>query len=99
VAGVPGYSTKGRPVSVMGLQSLLGTAAMAGRGVSMLTPAFFREEIAAGRLIQPFDLLAPAGRAYYLVYPEGRRNSPKIRAFRDWILPATAAMRPGEPQA
>lgn len=92
-AGVPGYSTQGRPVSMMGLQSLLGTAAMAGRGMSMLTPAFFRDEIAAGRLIQPFDLLAPAGRAYYLVYPESRRNTPKIRAFRDWIIEATEPMR------
>ena len=59
----------------------------------MLTPAFFREEIAAGRLIQPFDLLAPAGRAYYLVYAESRRNTPKIRAFRDWIMDATEGLR------
>ena len=92
-AGVPGYSTEGRPVSMMGLQSLLGTAAIAGRGVSMLTPAFFRDEIAAGRLIQPFELLAPAGRAYYLVYPESRRNTPKIRAFRDWIMEASEGLR------
>ena len=97
-AGVEGYSSVGRSVSYLGLQSLLGTAAMAGRGVAMLTPAFFRDEISSGRLLQPFPLLASAGRGYYLVYPEGRRNSPKIRAFRDWILPATAAMRPGEPR-
>ncbi|WEK02851.1 MAG: LysR substrate-binding domain-containing protein [Candidatus Devosia phytovorans] len=92
-AGVPGYSIEGRPLSMMGLQSLLATAAMAGRGVSMLTPAFFRDEIASGRLIQPFDLLAPAGRGYYLVYPESRRNSPKIRAFRDWIIEASKSLR------
>lgn len=93
LAGVPGYSTEGRPLSMMQLQSLLGAAAMAGRGVSMLTPAFFRDDIAAGRLIQPFDLLAPAGRGYYLVYPESRRNSPKIRAFRDWIIEASKPLR------
>nr|WP_314261465.1 LysR substrate-binding domain-containing protein [uncultured Devosia sp.] len=91
--GVPGYSIEGRPLSMMGLQSLLATAAMAGRGVSMLTPAFFKDDIAAGRLIQPFDLLAPAGRGYYLVYPESRRNSPKIKAFRDWILEASRPLR------
>lgn len=93
VAGVPGYSTDGRPLSMMMLQSLLATAAMAGRGVTMLTPAFFKDDIAAGRLIQPFDLLAPAGRGYYLVYPESRRNSPKIKAFRDWILEASKPLR------
>lgn len=92
-AGVPNYTAEGRPVTMMGLQSLLGVAAMAGRGVAMLMPAFFREEIASGRLIQPFPLLASAGWSYYLVYPESRRNSPKIRLFRDWILDASKSLR------
>lgn len=95
-AGVPGFSAEGRPVSMMNWQSLLATAAMAGRGVTMLTPGLFREEIASGRLIRPFSLLAPAGRAYYLVYPESRRNAGKIRMFRDWMLAATAYMREGD---
>lgn len=94
-AGVTGYSAKGRPVSTLGLQSFLGTAAMAGRGVAMLTPALFRDEIASGRLIQPFPLLASAGRGYYLVYPENRRNAHKVKMFRDWMLEATAFMREG----
>lgn len=92
-AGVPGYTAQGRPMSTMGLQNLLGTAAMAGRGVAMLTPGFFRDEIASGRLLQPFDLLATDGRAYYLVYPESRRTAPKVRAFRDWIIAATEPLR------
>ncbi|MHA6298196.1 LysR substrate-binding domain-containing protein [Devosia sp. CAU 1758] len=92
-AGVEGYSVEGRPVSMMGQQSLLGTAAMAGRGVAMLTPALFRDEINAGRLVQPFPLLAKAARGYYLAYPESRRNALKIRMFRDWMLEATAYMR------
>jgi len=92
-AAVPGYSVEGRPVTMMGLQSLLGTAAMAGRGVAMLTPAFFRDEIASGRLLRPFPLLASVGRGYYLVYSESRRNAPKIRAFRDWILEASKPLR------
>ncbi|KRB01419.1 LysR family transcriptional regulator [Devosia sp. Root685] len=93
IAGVPGFSAEGRPMSMLNWQSLLGTAAMAGRGVTMLTPALFRDEIASGRLIQPFKLLAPAGRGYYLVYPENRRNAPKVKLFRDWMLGATAFMR------
>ena len=93
-AGVPGYSPVGRPNFSLGVQSLLATAAMAGQGVTMLTPAFFRDEIATGRLLQPFALLAPAGRGYYLVYAESRRNALKIRTFRDWMLAATAFMRP-----
>lgn len=92
-AGVRGYSAEGRPNSMLGWQSLLGTAAMAGRGVAMLTPALFRDEIDAGRLLQPFPLLASDGRGYYMVYAESRRNLPKVRLFREWMLQATAYMR------
>lgn len=95
-AGVHDYSAEGRSGLMMGVQGLLGTAAMAGRGVAMLTPAFFREELASGRLIQPFPLLATAGHGYYLVYAESRRNALKIRLFRDWMLEATADMRAKE---
>ncbi|TIX45317.1 MAG: LysR family transcriptional regulator, partial [Mesorhizobium sp.] len=51
-----------------------------------VTKALFKTELADGRLIQPFDLVGDDGHAYWLVYPTARRNVPKIRAFRDWIL-------------
>ncbi len=65
---------------------MLGTAAVAGQGVAMLMPAFFAADLAAGRLVQPFDLLATDGDSYWLVYAQERHNVPKIRAFREWIL-------------
>lgn len=68
------------------VQSLLGTAAIAGQGLAILMPAFFAGDIAAGRLVQPFPLMATDDTAYWLVYPETRKNVRKIRAFRDWIL-------------
>ena len=67
------------------VQSLLGTAAVAGQGVAILMPAFFSADIAAGRLVQPFDLMATDDTGYWLVYPEARQGTRKIRAFRDWI--------------
>lgn len=54
--------------------------------MAILTRAFFTTDLAEGRLIQPFDLMGYDGQGYWLVYPEARRNVPKIRAFRDWIL-------------
>ena len=38
--------------------------------------------------MQPFPELADDGQngGYWLLYPELRRNVPKIKAFRDWIL-------------
>jgi len=67
-------------------QVMLGRAAMAGQGVAILTPAYFAAELAAGRLVQPFDLVARSDSSCWLVYPQERQSSPKIRAFRDWIL-------------
>lgn len=86
LADVPSEDLEGRPDASMGSQAHEASAAMAGQGVAILTPAFFAAELAEGRLIQPFDLTGYDGQGYWLVYPEARRNVPKIRAFRDWIL-------------
>jgi LysR family transcriptional regulator, glycine cleavage system transcriptional activator len=93
LAGVNVPPTPDRPFSRLGSQNLEAAAAIAGRGVAMVTPAFYSDDVTGGRLVQPFDITGWDGHGYYLVYPEGRRNSPKIKAFRDWIVPATAALR------
>ena len=67
------------------LQTITASAAMVGAGAALLTPEFFELEIAAGRLIAPYETLSEDGDAYWLAYPESRRNVPKIKAFRDWI--------------
>jgi LysR family transcriptional regulator, glycine cleavage system transcriptional activator len=71
-------------------QAAEGNAAMAGHGVGMLSPLMWRAELAAGRLVQPFALHVNEGPSYWLVYPEHRRQQPKIRAFRDWLLAEVA---------
>ncbi len=80
-------------------QALEGNAALAGHGVGLLTPLYWRAEIAAGRLVQPFDLVIVSGPALWLVYPEHKRGRAKIRAFRDWLLAemsAEAALAPAD---
>jgi LysR family glycine cleavage system transcriptional activator len=72
-------------------QALEGNAALAGHGVGLLTPFYWRGELAAGRLVQPFDLVVVTGPALWLVYPEHKRGRAKIRAFRDWLLAEIAA--------
>ncbi len=74
----------------LSMQALDAAAAMDGHGVTLLTPAYFRRELAEGRLIQPFEQVIDEGQAYWLAYPETRRNAPKIRAFRDWIIAEAA---------
>ncbi|WP_102961031.1 LysR substrate-binding domain-containing protein [Mangrovicella endophytica] len=83
-----------RQRSTLGDQHLEARACIAGHGVAMLTPSFYADEVAAGLLVQPFDILAGDGQSYWLCYPEPRRNLPKIRAFRDWLLPLFADAAP-----
>jgi LysR family glycine cleavage system transcriptional activator len=66
--------------------SMLLEAAVAGQGVALGRSVLAAGEIAMGRLVRPFALTQPADFAYYLVFPEGAAERPKIRAFRDWIL-------------
>ena len=78
---------EGRPRARFGSQTFEASAAIAGHGVAILTPAFYRRELASGLLAQPFPLVCSDDKtAYWLTYPETRRHQPKIRAFRDWLL-------------
>lgn len=85
-AGVEVTEPPGRGGIRLDSQASEGHAAMAGQGVAMLTPFFWRNDIADGRLVQPFDQLSTRGYGYWLVVPEHRRNVPKIRRFRDWLI-------------
>lgn len=82
-----------RPTSLnaLGAQDLEARAAVSGHGVAMLSPFFFRDDLAAGRLVQPFDLSVGDGKTYWLAYPPARRNARKVIAFRRWIEDAVAA--------
>ena len=44
--------------------------------------------IAAGLLVQPFRHVTCYRNGFWLVYPEHKRNVPKVRALRDWLLEA-----------
>lgn len=67
-------------------QVLDGQAALAGQGVAMLNPAMFPQALADGRLRQVFPQLATDPRCFRLTYAPHKRNSAKIRAFRDWMI-------------
>lgn len=76
----------GKPGLIMSTDLHEARAALAGYGVAMLMPRFFRLELANGSLIQPFAQQSSMGRSFWLVYPKGRRNRPAIRKFRAFLL-------------
>ncbi len=59
-------------------------AVLRGHGVALVDSLFVQEDIASGRLIQPFDIAIPLG-AYWLVTRDFGRLSPEAQAFADWM--------------
>lgn len=78
------------PGLVLGTQLNEARAAMAGQGVALLTPRYYRFELATGALVQPFPHVAKSRNALWLVYPTASRNRPAIRAFRQFLLDEVA---------
>jgi len=68
-------------------------AAVAGQGVALTRGALASDDLAAGRLVKPFDLNLPVDWAYYLVTQPNADSQPKIAAFRDWLLDEVARDR------
>lgn len=67
-------------------------AAVEGAGVLLTHAVLAHDDLASGRLIQPFDLCLPTDRAYHLVYPEANAPLKKIELFRDWVVAEVTAM-------
>ena len=61
-------------------------AAVQGEGVVLGRSALVADDLAAGRLVRPFELSLPAGFAYYAVYPPRALQRPGVKAFRDWLM-------------
>ena len=70
------------PVLQMQTQQMIGSAAMAGQGMALLTPALFDRDLDAGRLIQVFPIVVSHYDVkYYLVYPEEPAESRQNQGF------------------
>ena len=78
-------------------QVMEANAVRAGSGIALMTPMFWRMELATGRLVQPFPHLLITERSHWLVYPEARRTQPKIAAFREWLLKQAGDAAKNEP--
>ncbi|UVO51821.1 transcriptional regulator GcvA [Sphingomonas sp. SUN019] len=82
-----------RPGVRLDSQAHEGNAAIAGQGMAILTPFFWRNDLAEGRLVRPFAQVSTRDYGYWLVYPEHRRRVPKIARFREWLLAEIAKDR------
>lgn len=62
-----------------------GSAAREGFGIALMTPLIWREDLAAGRLVQPFATMFLPGTGHWLVHPEQRVGVRKLERFREWL--------------
>ena len=76
--------------------SVANQAAISGVGLAMVQTAYFRNEIASGQLVVPFDTVLQRDCGYYLTVARERRNADHIAIFRDWLLEQLAAQDEGE---
>lgn len=60
-------------------------AAVDGVGVAMGITPYVDDDLAAGRLVAPFDAWIPKKLRWYLVYRDARADEPAFAAFRNWI--------------
>ena len=65
-------------------------AAADALGVVATLPFLAAPELAAGRLILPFELQVPLKSAYYVVSTEAGAARPEVAAFRAWMLEEAA---------
>jgi LysR family transcriptional regulator, glycine cleavage system transcriptional activator len=66
-------------------------AAVEGQGVALSLEPLARADLAAGRLVAPFDVSLALRSAYYLVSAETAAEVPANAAFRQWLLAQAAA--------
>ena len=88
-AGLPASLAAGPGLTFdLGLMAL--QAAVDGLGVALGRTPFVEADIAAGRLVMPFDIALPSEAGFYIVAPEPSANAPKIAQFRDWLISVAA---------
>lgn len=61
-------------------------ASIDGAGIVLGWRFLAAKDLAARRVVEPFDLTLPLGSSFYLVYPEAQSLRPNIAALRDWLM-------------
>jgi LysR family glycine cleavage system transcriptional activator len=61
-------------------------SAIQGQGVTLASKLLATEDLAAGRLVQPFETYYRVDMGYFLVSSLASVNDSRVEGFRDWIL-------------
>ena len=61
-------------------------AASQGLGVAIVPELLVSKVLEAGTLVKPFDAAVKSTGSYYLLCQQHQWDTPKVRAFREWLL-------------
>ena len=70
------------------MENMAVQAAIDGHGVALVDDILAADDVAAGRLVRPFDSSfgKPLSFSYYLLTKKESVEQPKIEAFRNWLI-------------
>ena len=83
-AGVPTPPIRG---PIFDASATMASAAAGGVGVALLPVRLFEQDLASGRLVQPFSLCVDAGR-YWLTRLKSRPETAAMATVREWLQQA-----------
>ena len=69
-------------------------AALDGQGVALALKPLVENDVAAGRLIVPFDIAVASPFGYFLVMRKAVTHRHSVAAFRQWLLAEAQAIQP-----
>ena len=72
---------------------MLLEAAIEGQGIGLVAAPLAANDIAAGRLVQPFETSLPVRLSYHFVTSKQKARNAKVIAFREWIFEESAYLR------
>ena len=92
---VPSWETWLKAAGVTGVDATQGPRfntsfftlemAVSGMGVALAQSTLVSADLAEGRLVRPFSVSIPVESAFFIVGPPATFETPKIKAFRDWL--------------
>jgi len=67
-------------------------AALEGAGVLLTHTILAYDDLLGGRLVMPFEVAVPSGRAYYFVHPKAKQAQRGVQAVRSWLFSVVARL-------
>ena len=91
-AGVPLEEAKAARGPIFNDSTFALQAAARGEGIALARRSIVQEDLDRGVLVRLFDISVPSRERYWFVSPKEVAESPKVKAFREWVKAELSTM-------